>query len=174
MKVVTNAGPLMALGKLGMLAILYDLYGTVALPEAVYQEVVVEGMAQGYADAPLVQLEIEQAHLQVIPIQTHELPDDIAALPLDLGEKQVIYLAMRDRADLVLLDEVRAREEARIRSLIIKGTLGVLIQAHHKSLLSLSQTRTLIELIIQRDDIWIAEALCRHVLQSLEQGSGTV
>ncbi len=43
MKVVSNAGPLMALGKLGLVHLLHQLYGPVMLPTAVYDEVVTRG-----------------------------------------------------------------------------------------------------------------------------------
>ncbi len=43
MIVVANSGPLMALGKLGLLELLPRLYGQVRLPAAVYTEVVVRG-----------------------------------------------------------------------------------------------------------------------------------
>jgi len=39
MIVVTNAGPLMAFAKLGLLHLLDRLYGTVLIPGAVYDEV---------------------------------------------------------------------------------------------------------------------------------------
>jgi len=39
--VITNAGPLMTLGKLGLLELLPSLYGEVRLPRAVHREVVV-------------------------------------------------------------------------------------------------------------------------------------
>jgi hypothetical protein len=42
--VVANSGPLMALGKLGLLELLPRLYGQVRLPTAVYTEVVVRGV----------------------------------------------------------------------------------------------------------------------------------
>ncbi|MDI6755808.1 MAG: hypothetical protein QME78_15610 [Thermodesulfobacteriota bacterium] len=41
MIVIINSGPLMALGKLGLLDLLSRLYGTVKFPTAVFNEVVV-------------------------------------------------------------------------------------------------------------------------------------
>ena len=43
MTVVSNAGPLMALGKLGALHLFERLYGSVLLPTAVHEEVVLRG-----------------------------------------------------------------------------------------------------------------------------------
>ena len=112
MIVVANAGPLMALGKLGLLELLPQLYGQVQLPTAVYTEVVVWGRERGYPDALLVQMAIQRGQLAVIEVSDVELPPNVAALPLDAGEKQVLCLALRDKADLVLFDDLKAREEA--------------------------------------------------------------
>jgi predicted nucleic acid-binding protein len=44
MNVVSNASPLIALIRLGHLDLLRQLYGTVVIPDAVWHEVVVEGL----------------------------------------------------------------------------------------------------------------------------------
>ena len=49
--VVTNAGPLIALGKLNRLDLLAGLFGEVYVPQAVYEEVIREGLARGAPDA---------------------------------------------------------------------------------------------------------------------------
>ena len=51
MTVVCNAGPLIALGKLGRLDLLQKLYGTVLVPQQVYEETVSSGIARGAPDA---------------------------------------------------------------------------------------------------------------------------
>lgn len=168
MIVVINSGPLVALGKLRLLELLPRLYGQVQLPTAVYTEVVVRGRERGYPDAFLAQMAIQRGQLIVIELSEAELPQDVAALPLDTGEKQVLYLALRDKADLVLLDDLKAREEAQARGLIVKGTLGVISQAYRGGLLSLHEVQTIIEAIIDNDDIWIGEGLCRRVLAKLK------
>ncbi len=168
MIVIANSGPLMALGKLGLLELLPQLYGQVRLPTAVYAEVVVRGSERGYPDALLVQVAIQRGQLVVIEVGHTELAPEIAALHLDMGEKQILHVALRDKADLVLLDDLKAREEAQARGLTVKGTLGVIMQAYRAKLLRLDEVQTLVEAIIARDDIWIAEGLCRQVLAKLE------
>jgi hypothetical protein len=166
--VIINSGPLMALAKLGLLDLLVRLYGRVILPTAVFVEVVVRGRERGYSDAFLIRLAIQQEKLKVIKVEEDNLPSDIQALPLDAGEKQVLYLAQRDHADLVLFDDEKVREEAKARGLNVKGTLGVLIQAYRTGLLKLNEVRKIIEAIMGREDIWISEELCRHVLLKVE------
>jgi predicted nucleic acid-binding protein len=166
--VITNAGPLMALGRLGLLELLPSLYGEVRLPTAVHSEVVIRGRERGYLDALLVQRAIQRGQLIVVEVNDAELPPDVAGLHLDTGEKQVLWLALREKADLVVFDDLKAREEAQGRGLAVKGTLGVIVQAQRVGLLSLDEAQTSIEAIIDADDIWIAEGLCRQVLAKLK------
>ena len=58
MKAVTNAGPLIALGKLGLVDLLNRLYDAVLVPTAVYQEVVTRGLELGQPDAYAVQMAV--------------------------------------------------------------------------------------------------------------------
>jgi len=166
--VIINSGPLMALGKLGLLDLLSRLYGTVKFPTAVFNEVVVRGRERGYFDAFLVQMAIQQGKLTVVGMKDEDLPSDIAVLPLDAGEKQVLCLALRDKADLVLFDDEKVREEAKVRGLNVKGTLGVIIQAYLGKLLELNDVQNIIKTIINREDIWISKELCRQVLLKLK------
>lgn len=170
MMVISNAGPLIALGKLGWLALLPQLYGPVWLPTAVYNEVVIQGERRSSLDAFLVAEAIRQGSLVVVEVRAAELSLDMAELSLDAGEKQVLHLAIQHQAHLVLLDDQKARETAQAYGLVVKGTLGVLVQAYRTTLLQLEELQHLMGMIMARDDIWIAADLCRQVLKSLEAG----
>jgi predicted nucleic acid-binding protein len=111
---------------------------------------------------------IQQGKLTVVGMKDEDLPSDIAVLPLDAGEKQVLCLALRDKADLVLFDDEKVREEAKVRGLNVKGTLGVIIQAYLGKLLELNDVQNIIKTIINREDIWISKELCRQVLLKLK------
>jgi predicted nucleic acid-binding protein len=166
--VIINSGPLMGLAKVGLIDLPSRLYGQVGLPTAVFTEVVVRGRERGYSDAFLVQLAIQQGKLRVVKVNESDLPSDIQDLPLDVGEKQTLYLAQRDKADLVLFDDEKVREEAKRRGLNVRGTLGVIIQAYRIGLLQLNDVESIIETIMNREDIWISEELCRNVLSKLK------
>jgi predicted nucleic acid-binding protein len=84
--VIADSGPLMALGKVGLIELLPRLYGQVRLPSAVHDEVVVQGLKRGYPDALLVQMAIQQGRLVVVEMNDSELPPDVAALPLAKGK----------------------------------------------------------------------------------------
>ena len=171
MKVFSNAGPLMALCKLGQLDLLYRLFGRLRFSTSVYQEVVIRGSQRGYPDAVLIKLALQRKQLVVLDVIYDDLPSDIASLPIDAGEKEAIYLATRVPNSLVLLDDLKAREEAKARKLAVKGTIGVMVQAYRNGLVSLDEMGTIFEAIIASDDIWIASGLCREVLNQLKSES---
>ena len=54
MKIVSDAGPLMALAKVDGLAVLFRLFPRILIPPAVYEETVVAGQRLGALDAALV------------------------------------------------------------------------------------------------------------------------
>jgi len=107
MVVVSNASPLVALSAIGQLDLLHALYHKLLIPEAVHVEVVERGVdrigAHAVAQADwilrrsVVGHEHVQAYMQVV----------------DWGEAEAIVLASEAKADLVLLDDLAARQLAR-------------------------------------------------------------
>ncbi len=167
--VITNSGPLIALAKLGFLDILGRLYEKVMMPRAVYEEVVSGGLAGGYADPLQIQLALQRNFLKVMEVKNPS--SRVESLPLDKGEKEVLELALENQAGLLLMDDKLAREQAKILGMTVKGTLGVIITAYRQDFLSLEEVHLIFDTIIKRNDIWIAEGLCRSVLERLMNGN---
>ncbi len=163
MKVVANAGPLIALSKLGILHLLPHLYESVLIPSAVYDEVVTHGLDLAQPDAYIVQLAVARRELTVVSIQSASLPETELDSPLHLGERQVIQLALRESPDWVLLDDQLAREQAKQHGLRVKGTLGIIVQAHRHGLITAQEVELIYHAILDRDDIWISDILVQRV-----------
>ena len=152
-----------------MLPLLKRLYSTVIIAQTVYEEVVTEGLARGYPDAGVVQLFWEQQGWSPVAVQQEEIPDDLQQVKLDPGEKESLYLAAREREALLLVDEEVAREVARQKGVRVKGTLGILVEAFRKGLVSFEELELLFAQIAQRDDIWISAKLCQRVLAEVRK-----
>jgi len=60
-------------------------------------------------------------------------------MQLDVGERQAILLSQELHADLLIVDDRAARDEAAKRNLPAVGTLGVLERAAEKKLIDLPQ-----------------------------------
>jgi predicted nucleic acid-binding protein len=98
-------------------------YKEVLIPQAVWEEVVVEGEGQLGAQ------EIKASKwIKVEEVKDRSLVRFLQAA-LDRGESEAIVLAKERGADLVLLDEKDARRAAERIGLRVLGTLGLLIWA---------------------------------------------
>jgi predicted nucleic acid-binding protein len=99
MNVVSNASPLIALIRIGQLDLLRQLYGTIALPEAVWHEVVVEGADQPGVEAVRSASWIVRRTVTNRPL-VHGLQQE-----LDAGEAEAIALAVEIDDAWLLMDE---------------------------------------------------------------------
>jgi len=165
--VLSNAGPLIALAKLNRLELLETLYLQVQVPRAVYTEVVTQGLRYGAPDALLIQAFWQDRGWPIIEVPTNQLANYTPSVILDRGETELLALAPTVEDPLVLIDDEIARSEARRLQLRVHGTLGVLVQAYRRGLLSFPQVKLLFQEIGARTDIWIAAKLCQQVFNSL-------
>ena len=165
--VLCDAGPLMVLGKLNRLDLLAGLYGQVHIPRTVYDEVVTQGLARGASDALVVRLFWQNQGWPIVDVPDVVLSAYSPSVILDPGETEVLAWALSLVDPLVLLDDEVARAEARRLKLRVRGTLGTLVCAYRRNLLSLDQVELLIDEIAARPDIWIGVKLCAQVLASL-------
>ena len=168
MNVVSNAGPLIALGKLGQLSLLLTLYGAILIPREVYNEVVINGLRLGADDAPAVDFLVQQEHIRVVEVVMPS-PLPAWALSLDAGEIEVIVLGQQQAADWVLIDNEHARKAARQVGLPLKGTIGLLLEAWRQGHLSLQAFELLIQEMKNRPDLWISAQLCNRALEQARQ-----
>jgi predicted nucleic acid-binding protein len=79
---------------------------------------------------------------------------------LDPGEREAILLAQELNANLLLLDDMKARRAATERGLIITGILGILDQAASMKLIDLP---TAIQ-NLQNTSFWAFDSLLQKLL----------
>lgn len=165
--VLCDSGPLMALAKVRRLRLLLDLWGIVHVTEEVYQEAVVSGHALGAPDALAIRLFWKQHKLPVIAVSDNVLNAYQPAITLDPGERSTFAHALTLTDVLVLVDDEDARTEARRIGLAVRGTIGILVEAKRRALITLPEIELLFNEISARPDIWISSNLCARVLKSL-------
>ncbi|MBD2776203.1 DUF3368 domain-containing protein [Iningainema tapete] len=130
MIIVSNTTPLSELAKVGQMDLLRDIFGQIIIPQQVYDEVT----TGTHPAAILVRLATwiqvrsiaNQAQLSILQNETG----------LDLGEGAAIILAEQLKADRVLIDELAGRKVAQSRKLPVTGTVGILLVAKSKGLIS--------------------------------------
>jgi predicted nucleic acid-binding protein len=86
---------------------------------------------------------------------------------LDPGEAEAIVLAIERRADLLLVDERRARRTATAAGLTVTGLLGVVARAKRAGLIDLG--KPVLEELIQVARFWIGPDLYSEVLTELDE-----
>jgi predicted nucleic acid-binding protein len=154
--VVSDASPLHYLIVVREEGVLPKLYGRVLVPRAVVSELQhprAPTAVRTWLSNPPDWLEI---------VSTNARPSENSHLSvLGAGERAAIELALDERADLVLMDDREAVEEARRVGLTVVGTLGVLDLAAARGLTNL---RTALERL-QATNFRVSPQLIRHLLR---------
>lgn len=125
--VISNSSPLQYLYQAGLLDLLPALFGQIAVPESVAEELE-EGRRRSVPlpildELPWVKVRSVRDRT-LLPLVTH----------LGDGEKEVLALGLESSDALLLLDDRAARRHARILELPVSGTLGVLLLARERGI----------------------------------------
>ena len=130
MIVVSDSSPLIALARISRLDLLHSLYERILIPTEVHHEVTVEGR-----DLPGGREVTMAGWIQVVRERSPvDQSLEQACEGLGGGERGSILLAKALPADLVLLDEWKARRVAHNAGLSVVGCLGVLEVGARKGL----------------------------------------
>ena len=130
MTIVTNTGPLIILSKINQLELLKQMFTSVAIPPAVYRELM--------AKSGIEVRRLDVALTQFIEITKEpELTPEIRAITnhLDAGEQHAIALAHAKNTTLII-DERLGRQAARQLGLTVTGSVGVLIEGKKRGYVS--------------------------------------
>jgi predicted nucleic acid-binding protein len=154
MIVVSNTSPLNYLILIEAIDILPKLFGTLTIPSTVCKEL-------QHPDAP-IPVQIWASHLpDWINVQPTSLVDTSLLQWLDPGETEAILLAQELDADLVLLDDLQAREIAKKQGLQVTGIIGLLDRAASQRLIDLPNTIQK----LQQTSFWVSDRLLQELLK---------
>lgn len=124
MLVVSNTSPLSNLAMIGLLELVREQLGSVAIPPAVQNELARNPKPHAHA---ALQAAMQAGWIRVMPLAGPVRSDWARAL--DRGEAEALTLALQVKAGLVLLDESAARLSAAQLHLPFTGVLGLLRRA---------------------------------------------
>ena len=119
---VSDSSPLITLARAKHLDLLKDFYRKIILPHEVWEEVVTAG-----GNLPGAQ-ELKVAQWVEVKPLSNSVDSQIAVLCSGLGacERSAILLASSLGADIVLIDETRARRIAKTAGLSVLGSVAIL------------------------------------------------
>jgi predicted nucleic acid-binding protein len=160
MKIVSDASPLIFLAKINRLNFLgkYDII----IPDQVYAEIKV-GKEKQKLDFVLVDELVQKGRIRVAGAEQLE------NFPFNLGrgEREVISLAMRQKINLVLMDDKKGRLCAKLKGLRARGVLAVIIQQYKvKKINKESLKKIIFELLMK--GFRIKEELVIELLKEIE------
>lgn len=158
MIVVSNSTILIGLAKIDRLDLLKKLFSKVYIPEAVFNELT-QTQKAGASDIRRASY-LEQ-----------KAPNDVKEVALllgnlDRGEAEVLVLSKELNADLVLIDEEKARKAAVLAGFEVMGLMGVLLAAKRQGFLK--SIKSLISELKEKK-FRVAEDIVVDILKSAEE-----
>jgi len=157
--VVSDASPLLSLAMIGHLELLKHRYQQVLIPDVVSQELTGND-AELPGAAEVQPLEWIIAH----PVQNAMVVRAWQGEG-EHGEAAAMALAVERQADVVLIDERRARAVATRLGLNVVGVLGGLVEAKPKALSP--QLTPILDALITRAGFWVSAQWYERVLQAV-------
>jgi len=128
--VVSDTTAINYLSQIGAIGLLKSLFKIIYIPEAVYHELTRQGDHIGGSK--------EVKNLPWIKVKKIYSYDEYAKKfkkDLDPGESQAIGLAMHLNADLLIMDELAGRWEAKNQGIRIAGMLGIFKMAKERNII---------------------------------------
>ncbi len=123
---VVNASPVIHLGEAGYLFVLRDLFGTILIPRPVVDEILAKPESKDrISNTPWIRV------LSVDPPAA-----SLTAWDLGPGETSVLTYALAHPGTEAVLDDWAARRCAKSLGVPVCGTLGVILRAARKGILS--------------------------------------
>ncbi|MBC7357476.1 MAG: DUF3368 domain-containing protein [Desulfacinum sp.] len=159
-RVVSNAGPIIALSSIERVNILRELFEEVIVPEDVHFEVIHGGKSYAGLESYL--------NAKWIRVVSPSTPiDPLLGTLVGKGEASVIHLAREGRADLALIDEKKARKIARkIYGIRVIGSVRVLVEAKHRGFVS--SVRVALE-EMRLAGYWVHDDIVRAALKQAKE-----
>lgn len=127
---IFNASPLILLGKIGQLPLVGTLSPEFRIPSAVVQE-----LEEGGAEDPAVKW-VSTPAIQEHVVMAPPPPQTLVQWDLGQGETAVLSLALERKGSVVVLDDLAARRFAISFGIPVAGTLGLLIRARQKGIIT--------------------------------------
>jgi len=153
MLIVSDASPIIALALCNKLDLLDTLFDQICIPKAVFNELTVSNKLKAKEIT-------EWAKSKITPAQ-NTVAITALSLNLDPGESEAIALYLETNADYLLIDERKGRTIAARNGIRIIGTMGVLLWAKQKGVLTV--IKPTLDMLM-RTDFRISDTLYHQIL----------
>lgn len=148
--IIGDSSALIALSVIDKLELLEKLYTELYVPQAVYDEVTEVSKPESDKLKRFLQSRVKRVDLS------------ITKLGLGIGELEAITLYKMLDADVLLIDDNRAKKYAVLNGVRVVGSLGVLIKAKEKGYIN--RVKPFLEEIM-KSEVYISDRLMAKVLE---------
>lgn len=136
--VTSDTTALIIFAKSGSLSLLINIFKTIYIPKAVYEEISYKNDIVKYSINNFKPIEVRD-------VSNPQILEKITKEKLDIGEIEAISLALELDLPLII-DEAKGRKIALKHGLKIVGCLGILIENYRQKYISLNETKYYLEL----------------------------
>lgn len=150
---VSDAGPLIHLAEIDSLELL-SAFDTLLIPETVYEELERGGVPDGISD------------LSYEPVEADE--DRVESEALDAGERAALAVT-KERALVLLTDDLAAREAASDAGVEVHGSIGVIALGHARGLLDRDEAAPLMRALQRETSLFVTEAVVERGIRMLDE-----
>ena len=171
--IVSNTSPIIYLASVGKLTLLKELYSEIFIPNEVWNELISPTIGKVKKLPPDLKYEIEaqEAGWLIVKDPKREKYLEIAlglTLELDIGEAYAIALSLELSADLLLINDQKAKEIAESMGIKTKWISEVLLEAVEKKFIkTYDEFKTIFDQMIEKG-LWIRKLYYETVLSKVK------
>ncbi|TFG22129.1 MAG: DUF3368 domain-containing protein [Promethearchaeota archaeon] len=165
---IINASPLIYLGQIGAVVLFPKLFSKCYTTNLVKNEVLRQKNAPEYTI-------LEESFTEWLTIKetsNQKLIKKLEKLQIHSGEASILALGkeLLDKAEenIIIIDDLTAREIARTLGLKITGTLGIILKALHLSFITKKKCRDFIENLVVNTTFRISTTLYSKILKEID------
>ena len=159
MPAVADSSVIIHLAAIAQFDLLRQLHGSLLIPPAVWDEVVVQG--QGRPGAQELATAVGDGWVTVSQLSTHvQLPPGL--LMLHAGESGALQLAASHPGHVLLMDEAAGRSVAASLGIPVMGIVGILVVARQGGLIPL--LKPILEQLRNPGGFRLSAAVLKHAL----------
>ena len=160
-KAVSNTRPIIHLTEINLIKIL-NIFQNITIPEEVKKELIKNNVP---IPKRIKITKLKPESKDKTKILTNEYN-------LDLGEAEAISLALQEKVDYFLTDDLDARQIAKEFKLETHGTIGIILRAFKEKIISKEKTIEKIKELKTNSSLFITQDLISEVVESVKNFRG--
>lgn len=163
MKAVSNSGPILHIREIDSLKV-FKIFKAVYIPEEVYDEV--------SKNKPTKDAVKKLKNMEVLTLNSKY--KDMAKMfseefYLDLGETEAIALAMQEKINLFVTDDLEARTIAKKYDIEVHGSVGILLRAFKEKVLTKQEAIKKVHALYEKSSLFITKDLINHIIKEIKK-----